>query len=171
MSTGDYRYALPSAFAIPQQVVVFDPDDERNLVLLDQHIFDHMFPKPDERSNGKPAYYCIKNDELWFDRGADSTYPIRLDFQTIPADMTSQGGTYGVSAELTEMARVAMINYAASDIFDQIGSIDRAARSEEKGNLFVRALQKRYEMLQSPEAAWDYMSKYFPDDEWRRLGW
>ena len=115
-----------------------------------------------------------ENDELWFDRGAGTAYTVRMDFQMIPGNALN----YGISAEMTEMAKIAMINYAASDIFEQIGSGERAKYSEEKGNKFVAALQNRYEMLRekesgfiSPEAAWDEASKHYPDDEWVRLGW
>ena len=171
---GTYRYALPSAFAIPWGITNFTSDKQRTWKLLDQHTFDAMFPKPDERGNGEPAYYCIKNDEFWTDRGADATDTIRLDYQMIPLDATLGG----ISAEMTDMAKLAIVNYAASDIFEQIGNVARQDRSEKKGDMFVRALQKRYETLAeknsgfiSPQDIHNYVETYFPDDEWKRLGW
>ena len=174
MTTDEFRYALPSAFAIPQGVTIWTSGDERTLNILEQNIFDHMFPKPDERSNDKPAYCCIKNDEIWFDRGADTTYDVRLDFYYIPHDATLTG----VSAELTELAKLALVRYASADIFYQIGSREKWKEMKEEGSEFILALKNRYMMVKerdagfiSPTDAWDYVSRYFPDDEWKRLGW
>lgn len=150
LSSGDYRLATPTNFAIIKSLTCWDATgDEREIELLDAASFSSMFPKPDENSSNPPSFACVRvaEGEIWFNTIADANYTIRIEFFAIPDDATDT-----TVSQLTELAKLTLVKWASADGFRMIGEHDRANQFENEGNGFFKAMTRRYQLALEEDA-------------------
>jgi hypothetical protein len=155
LTQGTYQLAAPSNFAVAKSMVVWSPNgSERVLEKLDSTQFDALYPNPSDTSNTSniqqmPTAYCIKvaESQIWFNYVADQTYQVRLLFYAIPSDATDT-----TVSQLVELAKLALIRWAASDGFRMMRQFDSADAEEAQGNNYLAALKRRYQLAQEEGA-------------------
>lgn len=143
LSAGDSSMATPDNFASQRTLVLYTADSERPLEYMDALEFDRLFPNPSNRGASKPTYFTIKVAEssYYFDCPSDADYTLYNYFYKIPDDAT---GT--TVSQMTEMAKLTLIDWAAADGFRDMKEFDRADQLERSGDKKFAALKRRYQL-------------------------
>ena len=141
--------ATPDNFAAQKSLVLYTADSQRPLTYLDPPTFDQMFPNPSENTSGKPTYYTIKVSEgsYYFNCPADAAYTIYSYFHKIPDDATDT-----TVSQLTEMAKLTIVDWAAADGFRFMKEFDRADKLERDGDKKLMMLRRRYQLSREQDA-------------------
>ena len=151
--------STPDNFAAQKSLVLYTADSQRPLTYLDPPTFDQMFPNPSDNDSDKPAFYTIKIAEgyYYFNCPADAAYTIYSYFHKIPDDATDT-----TVSQLTEMAKITLIHWAAADGFRMMKEYDRADKEEDIGGRFdaktgrmtgmLGALWRKYQLSQENDA-------------------
>jgi len=149
LASGAYRISTPDNFAIPKNLVLWKSGDEYDVEIMDVSTFSKIFPKPDVEDGDFPQYCCFKvaEAEIWFNCPAGEDIPLRMDFNAVPDDATDVNVT-----QLTELAKLAVIDWAASDGFRMMSEFDRADQLEAQGNNKLAAMKRRYQRAQEEDA-------------------
>lgn len=143
LSAGDSSMATPDNFASQRSLVLYTANSERPLEYLDAMAFDSMFPNPANQGSEKPRYFTIKAAEssYYFNCPSDADYTIYNYFYKIPDDATDT-----TVSQLTEMAKLTIVDWAASDGFRMLKEFDRADQLERSGDKKFAALKRRYQL-------------------------
>ena len=147
---GQYALASPLNFAVPLALTLWETNaKEKKIEILDRVEFIRNFPKPDERLANPPSYACvaIAESQIWFNCPADNDYNIRIEFYAIPTDVTDQ-----TVSQLTELAKLTLINWATADGFRMLMQHDEADKWEAQGDKYFATMQKRYQLAQEADA-------------------
>jgi len=149
LSSGDTSMATPDNFAAQKSLVLYTADSQRPLTYLDPPTFDQMFPNPSDNDAEKPTYYTIKVAEgnYYFNCPSDAAYTIYSYFHKIPDDATDT-----TVSQLTEMAKLTLIDWAASDGFRMLKEFDRADKLERDGDKKLMMLRRRYQLSRENDA-------------------
>jgi hypothetical protein len=149
LSSGDTSMATPDNFAAQKSLVLYTADSQRPLTYLDPPTFDQMFPNPSDNDAEKPTYYTIKVAEgnYYFNCPSDAAYTIYSYFHKIPDDATDT-----TVSQLTEMAKLTLIDWAASDGFRMLKEFDRADKLERDGDKKLMMLRRRYQLSREQDA-------------------
>lgn len=143
LSAGNSAMATPDNFASQKALYIYTSNSERPLIYLDPIEFTRLFPNPGNQSAGKPSYFTIKMAEssYYFNCPADADYTIYNYFHKIPDDATDT-----TISQLTEMAKLTLIDWAAADGFRMLKEFDRADQLERSGDKKFSALKRRYQL-------------------------
>ena len=143
VTAASYRWATPANFATMKTLIIFTADSQRSLEYLDSKVFDSRFPNPSENTAEKPTYYTIKvaEGEIWFNCPTDIAYDLHSLFYAIPADATDL-----TVSQLTELAKLTLVHWAASDGFADMKEYDRSEKQERIGNNHLAVLKRRYQL-------------------------
>ena len=149
ITAGSYNWATPSNFAYPKTVILYTAGNERPLEFLDNQEFDRRFPNPSNLGSEEPKYYTIKvaEGEIWFNCPTDLGYELRILFYAIPDDAADT-----TISQLTEMAKLTLIDWASSDGFKDLKEFDRADAMERDGDKKFMALKRRYQLAREEGA-------------------
>lgn len=149
LTAGDVSVATPDNFASQISLRIYTADSERPLEYLDPIAFDSRFPNPSDLTSEAPTYYTIKVAEsaYYFNCPVDEAYVIHSYFYKIPDDATDT-----TVSQLTEMAKITLIDWAASDGFRDMKEFDRADRLEKSGDKKFAALKRRYQLARENDA-------------------
>jgi hypothetical protein len=149
LAAGDSSMATPDNFAAQRSLVIYTAGSERTLEYLDAISFDGRFPNPSNRGAAKPTYYTIKVAEssYYFDCPADAAYTLYNYFYKIPDSATDT-----TVSQMTEMAKITLIDWAASDGFRDMKEFDRADHLERSGDKKLMALRRRYQLAREEGA-------------------
>jgi len=158
LTANDVSLATPDNFAAQRSLVLYTADSERPLEYLDPSAFDARFPNPSNRTAAKPTYFTIKVAEsvYYFDCPVDAAYVIYNYFYKIPDDATDI-----TVSQLTEMAKLTLIDWAASDGFRDLKEFDRADHLERSGNTKLAALKRRYQLSREEGARFISIREHF----------
>ena len=138
-----YYVATPPNFGVIQSAVLWLTDGrQKELEILDSTSFSKMFPEPEAMTNRVPTYGCIKvaEGQFWVDCIPDSTYNLRMLFYAIPDDVTDP-----TVSQLTELAKLCLIDWASADGFRLLGQHDTAGEWKKEGDDKFRAMERRYQ--------------------------
>lgn len=143
LAKGSVSMSTPDNFAVQKNLILYTASYERPLEYLDPVSFDRMFPNPSNLSSEEPKYYTIKIAEgyYYFNCPADAAYTINSYFYKVPDDATDT-----TVSQLTEMAKITLIDWAASDGFRDLKQYDRADQLERNGDKKFAALKRRYQL-------------------------
>jgi hypothetical protein len=149
LSANSYNIATPDNFAIVKSLVIWQADFKSQVTMLSPIAFDNLYPMPSDNTVGTPSHACIKvaEGEIWFNRPADIAYTVRLVYHKIPDDATDT-----TVSQLTELAKICLIKWAAADGFRMDAEHDRAKALEEEGDKVFKALERRYALSREEEA-------------------
>ena len=149
LSSGDTSMATPDNFAAQKSLVLYTADSQRPLTYLDPPTFDQMFPNPSDNDAEKPTYYTIKVAEgnYYFNCPSDAAYTIYSYFHKIPDDATDT-----TVSQLTEMAKLTIVDWAAADGFRFMKEFDRADKLERDGDKKLMMLRRRYQLSREQDA-------------------
>jgi len=144
-----YYIVTPDNFANPKSMVIYSDLHTQTLTYLDPHAFDQMFPNLADITESTPVYYTVKVAEgyFMFNCPADEAYTVQCHFYKIPDDVTDT-----TISQMTELAKLTVIRWAAADGFRMMGEHDRATAEEAQGNNFLAALKRRYQLSQETDA-------------------
>jgi hypothetical protein len=148
LAANDYRLATPDNFAILKSLTIWQADFKSQLTIISPVSFENLYPMPTDNTVGIPSHACIKvaEGEIWFNRPADIDYTIRLIYHKIPDDATDT-----TVSQLTELAKICLVKWAAADGFRMDSEHDRAKALEEEGDKFFKALERRYALAREEE--------------------
>ena len=157
LSSGDTSMATPDNFASQKNLYVYTAGSERPLEYLDPIEFNRLFPYPGNQDAEEPTYYTIKVAEgnYYFNCPADQDYTIYSYFHKIPDDATDT-----TVSQLTEMAKLTLIDWAASDGFRMLKEFDRADQLERSGDKKFSALKRRYQLSREENARFMSMKEF-----------
>jgi hypothetical protein len=149
LTAGDTSLATPDNFAAQISLRIYTAGSERPLTYLDPIAFDKRFPNPSDLSSEAPTFYTIKVSEgaYYFNCPVDAAYVIYNYFYKIPDDATDT-----TVSQLTEMAKLTLIDWAAADGFRDMKEFDRADHLERSGNTKLAALKRRYQLSRESDA-------------------
>lgn len=149
VASGEYTASTPSNFAYPKTFIIYDSTHRKPLQYLDPAVFDSMFPDVADITADIPSYYTVKIAEgyFYFNCPTDAAYTAQCYFYAIPDDVTDT-----TISQMTELAKLTVIRWAASDGFRMVGEHDRATQEENQGNVFFAALKRRYQLASEPDA-------------------
>lgn len=158
LAAGAISMATPDNFAIQKALYIFTAGSQRTLVYLDAREFDSRFPNPLDLGAEKPTYFTIKVAEgtYYFNCPSDGTYTIYNYFYEIPDDATDT-----TVSQLTEMAKITLIDWAAADGFRDMKEFDRADHLERSGNTKLAALKRRYQLAREEGARFISAKEHF----------
>jgi len=158
LTVGDTTLATPDNFAAQRSLVIQTAGSQRPLIYLDQVEFDSRFPNPSDLSSEAPTFYTIKAAEAayYFNCPVDAAYTIYNLFYKIPDDATNT-----TISQLTEMAKLTLIDWAASDGFRDLKEFDRADHLERSGNTKLAALKRRYQLAREQDACFISQKEHF----------
>lgn len=143
LSSGTSSMTTPDNFASQKSLYVYTSGSERPLTYLDPIEFTRLFPNPANQSADEPSYFTIKVAEgrYYFNCPADADYTIYNYFHKIPDDATDT-----TIIQLTEMAKLTLIDWAAADGFRMLKEFDRSDQLERSGDKKFAALKRRYQL-------------------------
>ena len=149
--------ATPDNFAAQKSLVLYTADSQRPLTYLDPPTFDQMFPNPSDNDAEKPTYYTIKVAEgnYYFNCPSDAAYTIYSYFHKIPDDATDT-----TVSQLTEMAKLTIVDWAAADGFRFMKEFDRADKLERDGDKKLMMLRRRYQLSRENDARFMSMKEF-----------
>lgn len=149
LAAGAYTLATPDNFAVMRTLKIFSADYERPLTFLDAQEFDSRFPNPNDLTSEEPRFYTIKvaEGEIHFNCPADIAYTVYMLFYAVPDDATDT-----TISQLSEMAKLTLIDWAASDGFRMLKDFDRASILEQNGDKKFMALKRRYQLSREVDA-------------------
>jgi len=142
LTVGLYYLTVPTRAAVITDLRLTLDDYERNIELIDEGVFNQMYPAPQNNAQGKPVHACMREGEskVYFDKPADGTLSLEWGYYEIPTDATSSAYV----ANLNELAKLTLVRWAAADGFRMLNEFDRAEAMENEGNRFLTALKRRY---------------------------
>lgn len=143
VTAASWRWTTPTNFATMKSLVIYTVDSQRPLEYLDPKVFDSRFPNPSEESADEPTYYTIKigESEIWFNCKTDIAYVIHAYFHAIPDDAADE-----TVSQLTELAKLTLVHWAAADGFADLKEYDRSEKQEQIGNNHLAVLKRRYQL-------------------------
>lgn len=143
MTAGQAYVTIPTGFNIITGLRIVTTDYERNLTFLDPEDFNEAFPTPENDLNDTPTFCTVKEGEsrVYFNTEPDEAYALKWEGTEIPSDATNVSAV----TQLTELAKLTLVHWAASHYYGSYSSeYDRAAQEESTGNKYYDALKKRY---------------------------
>lgn len=143
LTSGNSSMSTPDNFASQKSLIIYTVGAEKPLSYLDPREFDRMFPNPTNNSPDSPDIYTIKIAEslYYFNCPADQDYTIYSYFHKVPDDVTNTS-----VSQLSELAKLTIIDWAAADGFRYLKEFDRAAMMEQSGDKKFNALKRRYQL-------------------------
>lgn len=158
LTAGDTTLATPDNFAAQISLSIYTAGSQRPLTYLDPVEFKSRFPNPSDLSSEKPKFYTIMVAEsaYHFNCPVDAAYVIYNHFYKVPDDATNV-----TVSQLTEMAKITLIDWAASDGFRDMKEFDRADRLERSGNTKLAALKRRYQLSREQDACFISPKEHF----------
>jgi len=149
LAAGAVSMSTPDNFATQINLVLATAGYERPLTYLDPITFDSLFPNPSDLTSEEPRYYTIKVAEgyYYFNCPADAAYTINSYFRKVPDDATDT-----TVSQLTELAKLTLVDWAAADGFRDLKEFDRAAELEKSGDKKLLALKRRYQYSRELDA-------------------
>lgn len=149
LTVGDTSLATPDNFAAQISLSIYTADYQRPLTYLDPIEFKRRFPNPSDLSSEAPTYYTIMVSEsvYYFNCPVDVAYVIYNHFYKIPDDATDT-----TVSQLTEMAKLTLIDWAAADGFRDMKEFDRGDKLERDGDKKLMALRRRYQLSRENDA-------------------
>jgi len=158
LSAGSSSVATPDNFAAQRNLILYTEGSERPITYLDPVTFGERFPNPSNLSSEKPSFYTIMVAEgtYQFNCPADQDYTLYNYFYKVPDDATDT-----TVSQLTEMAKLTLIDWAASDGFRDMKEFDRADKLERDGDKKLVALRRRYQLAREQDARFISEKEHF----------
>ncbi len=128
LTAGDYRIALPPDYA-GGHVVLLDQNNDRNIKIWPNHIFDLKYPDMDEEGDDEPIVATIKGRELWISPPVSAG--IRLEIQY---DRSGDDNTPTDFSFLPEIERFGCCDYALSEAAESLEDWNKAKWYKGKWN-------------------------------------
>ena len=149
LTAGDYVMSTPDNFAVCKDVSIWTADYQQSVEIMDACTFTELYPNPAENTTDTISACTIKVAEgvLWFNSIASVDHTIRMFFLAIPDDATD-----ATISQMTELAKLTVVKWAAADGFRMISQFDRAMAEEQDGNNFLTALKRRYQLSREEDA-------------------
>lgn len=143
LAAGGVSVATPDNFASVRSLVVYTATFERPLTYVDPVEFDKLFPNVSNIEPAEPKFYTIKVAEgaFYFDCPATQTLTLYCYFYKIPDDATDT-----TVSQLTELAKLTLVDWAAADGFRDMKEFDRANLMEAQGDKKFAAMKRRYQL-------------------------
>jgi hypothetical protein len=142
--------ALNADISIVKSLKITTATFENNPVKLAVKTFDEMFPAPANETANEPTNYKIDvaESKIVFNCPMAGTRTISVDFYKVPINIKSSASF----ASMTELAKLAVGKWAASDGFRMNSEWDRADKLEDEGNKLLAAIKRRYQLAKEEES-------------------
>ena len=87
LTAGEYRYSLPPDFG-GGRLNIRDKTNDNKIKMVNEHVFDTLYPDPSEVASGEILVACIKNMELWVIPAPDGDDELELEYKRTGDDQT-----------------------------------------------------------------------------------
>lgn len=111
LTAGTYRYSLPPDFA-GGRINIRNKTNDNKVSIVSPHVFDTLWPDPDEATNGEIWAACIKGLELWVGPPPNGSDVLELEYERSGDDITATDFTW-----LPEIERFRCCDFAISQGF------------------------------------------------------
>lgn len=115
-----FRYALPADFT-GGATILRDLTQNKRLDFMDPTSFDSVYVDPAGGDNAVPAFYTIKDRELWLQSPASGVYRLELEFPRSGDDSTATDISY-----LPELVRFDIADFATQRAFMRLQDYAKA---------------------------------------------
>lgn len=120
LTAGAYRYSLPPDFA-GGHINIRDKTNDNKIKLVNSHVYDTLFPDPEEETSGTILVACIKGLEVWFAPAPSSNDVIELEYERSGDDITATDFSW-----LPEVERFRCCDFAIAESFTSLHQWENA---------------------------------------------
>ncbi len=121
LTSGTYRYSLPPDFA-GGRISIRDKTNDNKIKIVDVHVYDTLFPDPEELTSGDIITACIKNLELWVAPAPGGNDVVELEYERSGDDITSTDFSW-----LPEIERFRCCDFALAESFSSLHQWEKAS--------------------------------------------
>lgn len=93
LTAGTYRYSLPPDYN-GGELNIRDKTDDSQIRVVSSHVFDTLFPDPDEETSGEILVAAIKNLELWLMPAPNGANVLEIEYMRSGDDITATDFTW-----------------------------------------------------------------------------